>query len=170
MRSKLVATVFILGLLASTMPPTHAIFGWSKCEKVHKQVKALDNRFISGWNSIRSTEVDSYPWPAMVLTASSIALIEKIRANDPIPKIWKIGYNNPKCFTNSQYLQIKTMKNKTMSSYFDYNPVEIYSRSAKCVKLYKQGKQYDQEATENCITLRGQRLWLGEEPKSIYTY
>jgi hypothetical protein len=170
MRSKLVTAVFIVGLLASTMTPTHAIFGWSQCEKVHKQVKALDNGFIAGWNGIRSTEVESYPWPAMVLTGSSILLIEKIRANDPIPKIWKIGYNNPKCFTNTQNLQIKTMKNKTMSSYFDYNPVEIYSRSAKCVKLYKQGKQYDQEATENCITSRGQRLWLGEEPKSIYSY
>jgi hypothetical protein len=173
MRRKLAPAIVILGLLGSSlafMAPANAILGLSQCEKVHKEVKAIEKKFFSDYKGIRTNLVQGYQSVTPALTSSSVVLIATIRTNDPIPKIWKIGFNNPKCFSNTQILQIKTMKNKTISNYFDYMPEIIYSPSAKCVKLYKNGKKYDQSTSELCITSRVQKWMPIAEYKSIYSY
>lgn len=169
MKTKLATAVVVIGLLASSVYPASAIFGLSKCEKVHKEVRAIEKKFFSDYKNIRTELVKGYE-SVIALTPSSIVSITTIRGNDPIPKIWKVGLNNQKCFTNSQYLQIKSMKNKTISNYFDYMSDYIYSPSAKCVKLYRNGKQYDQKTSEVCITSRVQKWIPIAEYKSIYLY
>ena len=173
MRTKLASGIVILGLFGSSMAstaPASAVLGLSKCEKVHKEVKTIESKFLSDYRNIRANPVDDDGTSVLALTPASIVLIAKIRTNDPIPKIWKIGFNNPKCFTNTQNLQIKSMKNKTISNYFDYTPWNTYSSSAKCKNLYANGKRYDQSTSKICITSRVQKWLPIMEYKSIYLY
>jgi hypothetical protein len=170
MKRNLASALVAIGLLASSMPPASAVLGLSKCEKVHKEVKAIEKKFLSDYRSIRANAVDDEGTSVLALTSESIVLIATIRTNDPIPKIWKIGFNNPKCFTNTQNLQIKSMKDKTISNYFDYTSWNTYSSSAKCKKLYANGKKYDQTTSKMCITSRIQKWLPIAEYKSIYSY
>ena len=170
MKTKLATAVVVMGLFASSMAPASAVFGLSKCEKVHKEVKAIEKKFLSDYRSIRANAVDDDGTSVLALTSESIITIATIRTNDPIPKIWKIGFNNPKCFTNTQNLQIKSMKNKTISNYFDYTPWNTYSSSTKCKNLYANGKKYDQSTSKICITSRVQKWLPIAEYKSVYSY
>jgi hypothetical protein len=170
MKRKLVSAGVAIGLLVASMAPASAILGLSKCEKVHKEVKTIEKKFLSDYRGIRANAVDDDGTSVLALTPASILLIATIRTNDPIPKIWKIGFNNPKCFTNTQNLQIKSMKNKTISNYFDYTPWNTYSSSAKCKNLYANGRRFDESTSKMCISSRIQKWIPIMEYKSIYSY
>lgn len=170
MKRTLASVLLVMGLLASPIAPANAVLGFSKCEKAHKEVKAIETKFLRDYRSIRANPVADDGTSVLALTSASLVVISTIRTNDPIPKIWKIGFNNPKCFTNTQNLQIKSMKNKTISNYFDYTPWNTYSSSPQCKKLYANGKRFDESTSKMCITSRIQKWIPIMEYKSIYTY
>ena len=49
-------------------------------------------------------------------TAKAVKMYKQLMANDPIPRIWKLATNNPKCFTNTQNMHIVKLKAVLTSS------------------------------------------------------
>jgi hypothetical protein len=170
MRIKIASAIVAMSLLASTMAsvaPANAIFGLSKCEKVHKEMKSIENRFLADSKKIRAYPIKDGTVDVLVLTPKSVNLIQQIVNDDPIPRIWKIGFNNPKCFTNTQNIQIKNIGNGVVTNYFYFEP--FYSTSSKCTAL-RIGLIKDKKAEESCSKPRVQVWRPVKEYKSIYSY
>lgn len=170
MRKKLTSALIVIGLLASPLAPANAIFGLSKCEKVKKEMKTIENALFTDYKRIRAYPVKDSEDYVLELTPQSLKLIEKIKNNDPIPKVWKLGLNNPKCFTNTQNIQIKTLQNKSIKDYFDWTVASVFSSSAKCKSLYANGKKYDQKTFDLCYKSNINKWAPIQEYKSIYSY
>ena len=167
MRTKLALAVVVIGLLVTSIAPASALFGLSKCEKVNKEVKNIETKFFTDYKSIRANPIKDGKTDVLALTPQSIKIIDQIKNNDPIPKIWKITFNNPKCFTNTQNIQIKTMNNKLIKNYFDYKP--FFSSKPGCFSL-QIGLIKDKKALEKC-SLPKVMVWTPTtEYKSIYSY
>jgi len=170
MRIKLASAIVAMGLLASSLTsvaPANALFGLSKCEKVHKEMKTIENQFLADYKKIRAYPIKDGKVDVLVLTPQSVNLIQQVMKNDPIPRIWKTGFNNPKCFTNSQNIQIKNIGNCAVTNYFYFQP--FYSTSSKCTAL-RIGLLKDKKAMESCSKPRVQ-VWMPvTEYKSIYSY
>jgi hypothetical protein len=169
MRAKLVSVAVVAGIFASmaSIAPAMALFGLSKCEKVHKEVKNIEAKFFADYKSIRANPIKDGKNDVLALTTKSVRIIDQIKNNDPIPKIWKIGFNNPKCFTNTQNIQIKNMTNKLVTNYFGYKP--FFSSSSKCIGL-RLGLIEDKKELEKCSIPKVMVWTPTTEYKSIYSY
>jgi hypothetical protein len=84
-----------------SFPPANAVFGLSSCEKVWKQVKTQENLAMAfGWAN-----------GTTITVATNSAEDRKVNAVfSALNEIWKIGTNNPKCFSNTQKITLKQMK------------------------------------------------------------
>jgi len=103
MRTKLASAVVVFGLLAPTPAPAQAVFGLSGCEKVKKKVLSLEselNTQLIYWNGKISKKAD----PKL------IPKIEAFESANLVGEIWKLQYNNPKCFTRTQNIEIKARR------------------------------------------------------------
>ncbi len=170
MERKLPSVFIALCLFASStasVAPANAIFGLSKCEKVRKEVRTIETKFFSDYKSIRANPIKDGENDVLALTTQSVKVIDQIKNNDPIPKIWKIGFNNPKCFTNTQNIQIKNMTNKLITNYFDYKA--FFSSKPGCFSL-QIGLIKDEKALEKCSQPKVMVWKPITEYKSIYSY
>ena len=72
---------------------------------------------------------------------ATVKMFKRVVSNDPIPKIWKLATNNPKCFTNTQNMQVKLMQNSTYKDYFTY-PFERnkYRNTGECKTLMENNE------------------------------
>jgi len=137
MRKRLTAGLLAIGLLASSLTPAYAIFGLGQCEKVKKQVLPLENLMGKVQGSLGYAYEQVYFKEEQKIwepTPESVKIYNQIIKNDPIAQIWKLGTNNPKCFTNTQKIQIKSMKNSSYKYYFSY-PVKVakYKNTGQCL-------------------------------------
>ena len=147
MKRKLASAIVALGLLASSMAPASAVFGLSKCEKVKKEMLTLEKQMLDVRNYQGYTykqvvfRVESEIWEP---TAKAVKMYKQLMANDPIPRIWKLATNNPKCFTNTQNMHIVKLKNSTYQDYFTY-PVSVdkYSNTGECKNLLENNDNKD---------------------------
>ena len=129
------------------MAPANAIFGMSKCEKVKKEMLTLEKQILDVRNYKGYTykqvvfRVESEIWEP---TAKAVKMYKQVMANDPIPRIWKLATNNPKCFTNTQNMHIVKLKNSTYQNYFTY-PVSVdkYSNTGECKNLLENNDNKD---------------------------
>ena len=114
-----------MGLLASSMTPASAVFGLTKCEKVKKQVLRLEselNAQINYWNRKISQQADP-------------KLIPKLQAFDSanlVSEVWKVQYNNPKCFTRTQNIEIEARKNLTTRDLVLWFVNNVNKNTKKC--------------------------------------
>lgn len=103
MRRLYVAIIIILGTLYPSYPAT-AFLGLSKCERIAKEVKNIELRIQSDLSIQRSgfrrLVIISSPLGRKVESAHS-------RMQESLNSIWKIGTNNPNCFTNTQKILIR---------------------------------------------------------------
>ena len=147
MKTRLASALIIICLLASSISPANAVFGLSKCEKVKKEMLTLEKQILDVRN------YQGYTYKQVVFrsekeiwepTAKSIKMYKQVMANDPIPKIWKLATNNPKCFTNTQNMYIVKLKNLTYQDYFTY-PISVdkYSNTGECKKLMENNDYED---------------------------
>jgi hypothetical protein len=133
--------------LGSSIAPASAVFGLSKCEKVKKEMLTLEKQILDVRN------YQGYTYKQVVFrsekdiwepTAKSVKMYKQVIANDPIPRIWKLATNNPKCFTNTQNMHIVKLKNSTYQDYFTYPvSVEKYSNTGECKKLMENNDYKD---------------------------
>lgn len=148
MRRTLASILVVVGLLGSSLTPAHAIFGLSKCEKVKKEMLALEKQILDvhakGLGNLYKQVVFRMPSDIWEPDAKTVKMFKRVVNNDPIPKIWKLATNNPKCFTNTQNMQIEKMKNSTYGDYFNY-PVSVdkYKNTSECINLMENSNNLD---------------------------
>jgi hypothetical protein len=134
---RLSATIVLLMLFSlSSTVPAKAIFGLSKCEKVKSQISTLENKMSKYLNNVRGNDytnnIRGYDQEIFILTDAGVRNIDLLNKLDPIPTIWKVAYNNPKCFSNTQKLRIKDLKNLTTASVASHETVQKYTYSKYC--------------------------------------
>jgi len=130
----------VLGLTVPLGAPAQAIFGLSKCEKVKSEVSKLEKQMIDlvekgrGYNYEQIVfKEKSTIWEP---TKKTINMVKKLISNDPVPKIWKLGTNNPKCFSNTQKMQIKKMQGFNYENYLTYPSGQTkYMNTGECKTL-----------------------------------
>lgn len=99
----------VIGLLLSMLftfpvsPSAIAVFGLGTCEKVKKQMNSVENSIKKDLNASKPFAGKQYSGKdggsAYVWRAQ-----QKIQTN--LDQVWKLGTNNPKCFTNTQQLAL----------------------------------------------------------------
>jgi len=105
MRTKLATAIVALGLLASSMAPASAVLGLSKCEKVKKEIRALE----------RTEKAKIMSWNRNWAGKDAVNLVSYRKQSDQEwlyivnieVKMYSLERNNPKCFTITQNLYIK---------------------------------------------------------------
>ena len=136
MKRKLASALVVMGLLASSMAPASAIFGLSKCEKAKSQITSLENKMSKYLNNVRgdyyTNNIRGFDEKIFVLTVSGVRNVDLLTKLDPIPTIWKVSYNNPKCFSNTQQLRIKELAKLTTLNIASYKIEPKYTYSKYC--------------------------------------
>lgn len=132
-----------LTLLLGAMTPAHAILGLGKCEKVKKELLGLEKQFTDVHEKGLGYDYTQVYFKTKKTIwepdAASAKMFRSVINNDPIPKIWKLATNNPKCFTNTQNMQVKSMQNFTYQTYFSYPVYEDkYQNSGECKTLMER--------------------------------
>lgn len=140
MRRLIATAIVVMTLFGTSISPSHAIFGLSKCEKVKKEISVLEKQMTDVHEKgLGYTYEQTYFKEKQKIwepDSATVKMFKKVIANDPIPKIWKLATNNPKCFTNTQKMHIKEMQNLTYSNYFTYpNGITKYKNSGECKTL-----------------------------------
>ena len=161
MKRFLVSMSLVLGLALPSSTPAHAILGLGKCEKVQKEILSLEKLIIDVYEKGRGYNYEqtvfkqkSKIWEP---TEKTIQMVKKIINNDPIPKIWKLGTNNPKCFTNTQKMQIKKIQGLNYQNYLDYpSKATKYENTGECKNLlenndYSYTSNYELDKKTNAI-------------------
>lgn len=133
---KLLPPLLILGLLIPIQPAS-AIFGLSKCEKVKKEMLKIESDLVG----LRQRGVGTINYKPEVLgddiwvpDVKTLSITQKVISNDPLPKIWKLGTNNPKCYTNTQKLRIKQINNLSIRDYVVFTYESTIKQSGECKK------------------------------------
>lgn len=124
LKRKVIAVCFVVLISVSMATPSHAIFGLSTCEKVKKQILAQEKRITDLFTKSLGTNYEQVAFKEKETlwepTSNTLRMVEKVIANDPVSQIWKIATNNPKCFTNTQNMQIVMMKDQSIMTYIYY--------------------------------------------------
>ena len=176
MKRLVLSLLLVLGMTIPMATPANAIFGLSKCEKVKKQILQTESLIESFPNKMRITKKKTNYLYAIgtdeiqVLTAKSQKMLKELNQNDPIYLIWKLGFNNSDCFTNTQKLRIKTLGKETISDYFGGMGDRIWKTDSFCRNVAKNilGDDY-MIAREKCST-EVQKWYWSKEYSTIYSY
>ena len=132
--SALLAVLLLFSLI--NVAPADAIFGLSKCEKAKSQITSLENKMSKYLNNVRgdyyTNNVRGFDEEIFVLTTSGVRNVDLLAKLDPIPTIWKVSYNNPKCFSNTQQLRIKELEKLTTANIASYRTDQKYTYSKYC--------------------------------------
>lgn len=145
--------VMLLNLCFSLAAPnmSQESYALSQCKKVKKDIRTIENRFLSDFSAIRlgryEQNIRGYEEYLFVLTSKSVNIIKRNHISDPIKKIWKLSYNNENCFTNTQKLRIEELRYQNIRDYFDFKEVPLYTYSPECNGAYFQ--RY--EKLESCF-------------------
>lgn len=108
---------FILIVANLLVIPTssNAFFGLSGCEKAWKNIKSEEAKIVYLLNR--------YPQGSELTAPSGSSLETKVKITfQAINEVWKVGTNNPKCFSNTQKKAIRNMGGEDFkNSVLDYN-------------------------------------------------
>lgn len=158
MKRFLVTVVVVMSLLASAQTPANAIFGLSKCEKVKKQVLSLESE----------VNEQSLYWYGKKSQKADLKLIPQLEAYDAanlVGELWKLQYNNPKCFTRTQNIEIKARKNLKTD-----NLVSWYVRTVRKDVKKCQTWQQAVSTTSDCILRKELQINGVYSLPTIYEY
>lgn len=140
------------------MAPANAILGLSTCEKVKKQVlnleKQINNQSIY-WNGKKSQRAD-------------LKLIPQLEAYDSanmVGELWKLQYNNPKCFTRTQNIEINARRNLNTGNFVSWYVKKIMKKTKKC-----QSVEQLFNATPDCIERKELQINSVYSLPTIYSY
>ena len=128
--------VLLMFFSLSSTVPANAIFGLSKCEKVKAQITTLETKMSKYLNNVLgdyyTNNIRGFDEKIFVLTASGAKNVDLLAKLNPIPTIWKVSYNNPKCFSNTQQLRIKELAKLTTLNIASYKIEPKYTYSKYC--------------------------------------
>jgi hypothetical protein len=146
------------------LPDAHSVFGLSKCEKIQKLTIKTEQEI--------QDELDS--WKVLINTSTDVQNASILKEGvdiwkNKVNELWKIGYNNPNCFTNSQKLFIKKLPKLEQSNFLTWSSLKIeYKNSNQCEKWKNSSKfafKYIEKCTKSKWTLLKIKNW-----ESIYTF
>ena len=134
----------------------------------------MENSLITALASVRGNHIEARALysrisKAFILDQKSIATINKLTLNDPVPKIWKLAFNNPKCFTRTQNLQVAELKMKRIGDFVWKATEPFYRLGTKCKISFNESKGR-WEGPESCSLGEKTYLVTHVEYKSIYDY
>jgi hypothetical protein len=152
-----ITTVLVVGLSVFPISQSSAIFGLSTCEKVKKEVTNIEKNINSKLYYLSGFE-------GKVLRGKSLSVYNSVINSNFMNELWKIGYNNPKCFTNTQKLIIKQLPSTSKDELIWINKDFKYFDSGKCKDwLTRLGDSSCIKSTTS--TLRYSKSW-----QSLYDY
>jgi len=140
------------------MTPADAVFGLSKCEKVKKQVLSLESQINEQsiyWNGKKSQKAD----------VNLIPKLEAYVAANLVGELWKLEYNNPKCFTRTQNIEINARKNLKPDDLVVWYASTVRKNTKKC-QTWEQALS----ATPECIIGKELRINGAFSLPTIYGY
>lgn len=145
---KRAALTCLLAIVAMVpgVSPASAIFGLGACEKVSKQILALEKQISDVFTKGRGYNYEQVVFGSKETlwepTPATISMVKKVIAKDPVPQIWKLATNNPKCFTNTQNMQVAAMKSSTYNNYFMYPTKSTkYKNTGECKTLMERNER-----------------------------
>lgn len=177
MKRIVLSAFLVLGMTVPMASPAQAIFGLSTCEKVKKQMTALEVKIL-GLYDLQGTRwtYKNYGEESEVWSPNKVSekAIRDFLRKDLINEVWKLGTNNPKCFTTTQNLQIKKYTNKHASDYFYLGEITKYSQVGICDKLLNKNPWQlslnDNKQKAKCSIEVLPTASFKLEYKSIYNY
>jgi hypothetical protein len=134
---RLSATLVLLMLFSlSSTVPANAIFGLSKCEKVKAEITTLETKMTKYLNNVRgdyyTNNIRGFDEKIFILSNNGVRNIDLLTKLNPIPTIWKVSYNNPKCFSNTQKLRIQELGKLSTANMASYKTEKTYTYSKYC--------------------------------------
>ena len=157
MRRKLASALMVMSLLGSSIAPASAVLGLSNCEKVKKQILAEEKRVNTILKYLR-------PFEGRILTGKVQTVATNLYYQDFAHGIWKIIYNNPKCFTNTQKLYTKTLQNYNISNILNLTQLKEYRKTGKCADAV-----YALLSGDECVNSFRYKLIYAKEWLSVYS-
>jgi hypothetical protein len=126
---KLLLTALLLGLVFPIQPANAAtscktvktkVLGWEK--KITNELKWMNSRPFFVYKMYGKNDIVLAEWKYKYVgkTSADYARIEKFRASSYLADIWKLGTNNPKCFTNTQKMRLKQPDFQKTYYYIDW--------------------------------------------------
>jgi hypothetical protein len=136
-----IVLIFALGVVGT--PPSQAIFGLSSCEKVKKSVLANEKTI----NEL-AISLSKYVGKNLPQNVSDPLLKLQDPKMDVVVRMLKDEFNNPKCFTRTQNLEINARRDAKWSLYtfIPYYRYAIVKSDEKC-----QGVLQKIEPSDFCL-------------------
>jgi len=121
--------VLIVALLLPVQPANAAtscktvkakVLAWEK--NITNEIKWMNSRpfFIYTMYGRDNIILAEWKYKYVGRTSADYARIEKFRGSSYLADIWKLGINNPKCFTNTQKMRLKEPNFKQTWRYIDW--------------------------------------------------
>lgn len=167
------ALVLLMFFSLSSTVPANAIFGLSKCEKVKAEITTLETKMIKYLSNVRgdyyTNNISGYDEKIFILSNNGVKNVDLLTKLDPIPRIWKVSYNNPKCFSNTQQLRIKELGKLSTVNMASYRTEKTYTYSKYCEGAGGLFASSQKKITE-CFIADVKVIVNYMEYKSIYKY
>jgi hypothetical protein len=184
MKRAFLAAFLVIGMTTPSTSPANAIFGLGACEKVSKQVLALEKIVTDLFTKSLGTNYEQVAFKKKETlwepTSDTVRMVKKVIANDPVLQIWKIATNNPKCFTNTQNMQIVMMKDQSIMTYIYYPASKRkYKNTGECKVLMEttEREYYKFFPTKKTVAIDSKcaiknitTINFDREYQSIYSY
>jgi hypothetical protein len=162
----------LLALLIGFILPHQPANAATSCKTVKSKVLAIEKKISAGLNEMKSRPSFTYIWFDSVYTnyfiqrgSAEDARNEKIRTEGfkLLESLWKLGTNNPKCFTNTQKIRLKDPRFKMWLDYYSPQFSDVALRNSP---------QYIPNTTYQSDYEWLERHWVYQisNYKSIYRY
>jgi hypothetical protein len=99
-RRALLAFFLTISLSIFGLAPSQAVFGLGTCEKIKNEITAIEkkiNKEIAYWNSHLNE----------AMSQQMLSRRENFENQKYPYQVWKVAYNNPKCFSRTQNIEIE---------------------------------------------------------------
>ena len=158
MKKSILVALTMLILFGSSSTPANAVFGLSKCENVKKQVLSIEsqiNKQSVFWWGKKSQRAD----------VKLIPQLEAYESTNLIGQLWRVQYNNPKCFTRTQNIEIEVRKNAKPSDLIKWYVNTVRKKTKKC-------QSFEQlfSTTPDCVLRKELQINEAYSLPSIYNY
>ena len=110
MRLKLASAIVVIGLFASSVAPANAIFGFSKCEKVKKQILSEEKISIILYNLAKKYRDSAIKDNSATWGDYSAVLSQEILGRQSDIKVFNMMIKNSSCFSAEINANIRIYK------------------------------------------------------------
>lgn len=130
--------VSVIALISVTfLLPTNVAFGLSKCEQVKKNVLSIEKSFNASINNFKI-------FSGKKVSGSIVESYQNFIRIDYAKRLWKIGTNNPECFSNTQKIYIKKLGKYNYSELINLQQTKYSKKTKVCIDdvykaLYSEG-------------------------------